>query len=58
MGDIIHLTDIHEIVELVLVYGPRMDLRLNYNNSLELADTFYLNNFTSKETFHVILSYQ
>jgi len=58
MGDIIRLTDIREIVELVPVYGSQMDPRLNYNNSLELADTFYLNNFASKETFHAILSYQ
>jgi len=58
MGNIIRLTDIREIVELVPVYGSQMDPRLNYNNSLELADIFYLNNFASKETFHAILSYQ
>jgi hypothetical protein len=58
MGDIIRLTDIREIVELVPVYGSQMDPRLNYNNSLELADMFYLNNFASKETFHAILTYQ
>jgi len=58
MGNIIRLTDIREIVELVPVYGSQIDPCLNYNNLLELAGIFYLNNFASKETFHAILSYQ
>ena len=58
MGDIVRLTDIREVVELVPRFGAKMDDRLNENNSLDLPDSFYLNNFADKETFHAILSYQ
>ena len=58
MGDIFCLTDIMEIVELVPWFGARMDHQINCDNSLEIPDTFYLNNFADKENFHAILSYQ
>ena len=58
MGDIVRLTDVREVVELVPVYGEKMDPRLNCETSLDLANSFYINNFASKETFHTILSYQ
>ena len=58
MGDIVPLTDMCEVVELVPWYGQHMDNGFNSNTSLELADSFYINNFTDKETFHTILSYQ
>ena len=58
MGDVVPLTDVCEVVELVPQYGSKMDSRLNANTSLELAENFYLNNFADKETFHAILSYQ
>jgi hypothetical protein len=58
VGDIIRLTDVREILKLVLVYGSQMDLHLDWNMSLDLTNTFYMNNFASKETFHAILTYQ
>jgi hypothetical protein len=58
MGDIVPLTDVREVVELVPRYGQHMDNGFNSNTSLELADSFYINNFADKETFHAILSYQ
>lgn len=58
MGDIYSLTDIREIVKLVPKFGAKMQDGLDCNNSLELVDTFYLNNFADKETFHTILGYQ
>ena len=58
MGDIVKLTDVRKIVELVPRFGAHMDDDLNCDNSLELPDSFYLNNFADKETFHTILSYQ
>ena len=58
MGDIVRLTDVREVVELVPVYGEKMDPQLNCETSLDLANLFYINNFASKETFHAILSYQ
>jgi len=58
MGDIICLTEVRECVELVPRFGAKMDDWLNCDNSLEISDSFYLNNFADKETFHAILSYQ
>jgi hypothetical protein len=58
MGDIAHLIDVRETVELVPWYSMKMDRHLNSDTSLELTDSFYMNNFTDKETFHTILSYQ
>ena len=58
MGDIVKLTDVQEIVELIPKFGARMADGLNCDNSLDHSDSFYLNNFADKETFHAILSYQ
>jgi hypothetical protein len=58
MGDITRLIDVREIVKLVPWYSAQMDGHLNSDTYLKLTDSFYMNNFTDKETFHVILSYQ
>jgi hypothetical protein len=58
MGDTARLIDVREVVELVPRYGAKMDGRLNSDTSLEFSDSFYMNNFADKETFHAILSYQ
>ncbi|KZP24747.1 hypothetical protein FIBSPDRAFT_734893, partial [Athelia psychrophila] len=58
MGDIIKMTDIREVLELAPVFGKRMRDDMDCNNSLEIANSFYINNFADKETFHAILSYQ
>lgn len=58
MSNVIPLTSIWEIVQLVPVFGENMDMRLNSSTSLDLADKFYLNNFANKNTFHAILTYQ
>ena len=56
--DIMPLMIIREIIELVPHFGAKMDGRLDCNNSLEIGDNFYLNNFADKDTFHAILTYQ
>ena len=48
MSGVIPLTSIWEIVQLVPVFGEKMDMRLNSNTSLDLAEKFYLNNFANK----------
>lgn len=58
MEDIIPLSEVQEIIKLVPWFGSKMDINLNSVNSLELVDSFYMNHFTDKETFHAILSYQ
>lgn len=58
MGDIYRLSDIREFVELVPRFGARMPDGIDCNNSLDIMDTFYVNNFSDKENYHAILSYQ
>ena len=58
MRDIIKLMDIREIVELVPCFGAKMDDQLDSNNGLNMPDSFHLNNFADKDTFHTILTYQ
>lgn len=57
MGDIVPLDRILQVVELVPKHGMHIDPSLDCDNSLE-GDTFFLNNFSNKENFHAILSYQ
>lgn len=58
MGDILELTNVRDVVELIPQFGKQIDRTWNCNTSLELARNFYLNNFADKDTFHAILSYQ
>jgi len=58
MGNIMQLTDVREIVELIPRFGVKMDNLLNKDSSLDIPDSFHLNNFADKEMFHAILSYQ
>ncbi|KAF7969079.1 hypothetical protein HWV62_28378 [Athelia sp. TMB] len=60
MGDIFQLTDIREILELVPCFGKKIPAGVDCNNSLnsEDIDSYYINNFSDKETFHAVLSYQ
>ncbi|KAF9477723.1 hypothetical protein BDN70DRAFT_810175 [Pholiota conissans] len=58
MGDIFLLSSIRQQVQLVPQFGQQIPRDVNCNNSMEVYDNFYLNNFASKEMFHSILSYQ
>ena len=58
MGDIVQLTDVWEIIELIPQFGVKMDSLLNKDRLLDIPDSFHLNNFMDKEMFHAILSYQ
>lgn len=57
MGDVVPLDRILQVVELVPKHGLHADPSLDCNNSLEV-ESFYVNNFSNKENFHAILSYQ
>lgn len=52
MGDVMAMSDVLHPVYIVPVFGKIMDRRLNCDNSLELPDMFYLNNFSDKEAHH------
>lgn len=58
MSDILELTDVRDMAELIPRFGRAMPVDWDCNNSLELCRNFYLNNFADKDTFHAILTYQ
>ena len=58
MGNIISVDSIWNQVQLVPKYGSEAPGGLDSNNSMHIFDLFYMNNFTHKEMFHAILSYQ
>lgn len=58
VGDIHRLIDICEWVELVPKFGKKIAPNINSDNSLEILSSYYVNHFSSKETYHAILSYQ
>ncbi|KAI6014080.1 hypothetical protein PISMIDRAFT_110851 [Pisolithus microcarpus 441] len=58
LGDIIHLDDVHQVVQLVPKFGAQAPPEMTCDNSLEVGREFYVNGFADKEIFHAILSYQ
>ncbi|KIK18553.1 hypothetical protein PISMIDRAFT_109244, partial [Pisolithus microcarpus 441] len=58
LGDIIHLDDVHQVVQLIPKFGVQAPPEMTCDNSLEVGHKFYVNGFADKEIFHAILSYQ
>ncbi|KAH9011172.1 hypothetical protein EDB83DRAFT_2234129 [Lactarius deliciosus] len=56
MGDITPIIDIARAVDIVPVYGARMDPRITAENSLDIPTDFYLNDFSDKEIYYTLLS--
>ncbi|KAG2118336.1 hypothetical protein BD769DRAFT_1362378 [Suillus cothurnatus] len=53
-GMILHLIDVTHAIELIPVYGGRANHAITSAMCLELYDTFYLNNFSDKEWYHML----
>ncbi len=49
---LVKLTDIWRPIELIPLFGKRCPSHWNSWNSVELADEFYVNSFTDKETYN------
>lgn len=58
MSDVVPLTNIRELVQLIPVFGSQINPSYNENTSMQLSREFHLNNFANKNTFHAILTYQ
>ena len=58
MGDILPFQCIEQMAQLVPKFGLVADPAFTMDNSTEIGQEYYLNNFDGKETFHAILSYQ
>ncbi len=51
---LIRLTDIWRPIELVPVFGKRCPSNWSSSNAVELAEEFYANSFTDKETYQYV----
>ncbi|KAG2344282.1 hypothetical protein BDR05DRAFT_860035, partial [Suillus weaverae] len=51
IGDVIPITQIVAPIHLILHFGPKADLRLTMQSSINHATEFYLNKFWNKELF-------
>lgn len=58
MGDIYRVSAIREFIQLIPRFQAYIPEGIDHNNSLDLISSFYVNNFSDKEAFHAILSYQ
>ncbi|KAG2116454.1 uncharacterized protein F5147DRAFT_743089 [Suillus discolor] len=55
-GSIIPLTAVTCAVELIPMYGSKMDRMINATNAMEICDEYYLNTFSDKEVFNTMHS--
>ena len=53
-GGIIKLTDIWRPIQLVPVFGKSCPKHWDFNNSVELAQEFFVNSFWEKETYQSV----
>jgi hypothetical protein len=54
---ILHLINVTHAIELIPVYGGCANHAITSATCLELYDTFYLNNFSDKEWYHMSHTY-
>ncbi|KAG2076452.1 hypothetical protein BDR04DRAFT_1002735, partial [Suillus decipiens] len=53
-GSIIPLTAVTCTVELIPVFGSKMDRTITATNAMEICDEYYLNTFLDKEVFNTM----
>ncbi|KAG0691712.1 hypothetical protein DFH29DRAFT_819115, partial [Suillus ampliporus] len=56
VGTIVPLINVIHAIELIPVYGGRLNCDVTSVMSLELYDMFYLNSFSDKEWYHTLHS--
>ncbi len=54
VGKIVDLASVTCLLQLVPVYGERMDRYLTFQNSMDVWDPYYINSFMDKETYQSI----
>ncbi|KAG1801245.1 uncharacterized protein BJ212DRAFT_1286641, partial [Suillus subaureus] len=55
-GSIIPLTAVTCAIELIPMYGLKMDHMITATNAMEICDKYYLNMFLDKEVFNMMHS--
>jgi hypothetical protein len=53
-GSVIPLTAVTCAIELIPVFGSKLDRTITAANSMEVCDEYYLNMFSDKEVFHTM----
>jgi hypothetical protein len=53
-GAIIPLTDVTCAIELIPVFGSKLDRTITAANSMEICNEYFLNTFSDKEVFHTM----
>ena len=56
VGAVVPLVDIMHAVELIPVYGEKVDRTVTYKTSQEIYSRFYLNAFADKEVYQSLRS--
>lgn len=54
LGGIIPLSSIRRLVQLIPVYGARIDPALTMENSMDEGQKYYINSFMDKETYQAV----
>lgn len=54
MGDIIPLSGVRALVQLVPRFGPKADRRFHKTNSLDYAGEFFLDKYFDKDLFFAL----
>jgi hypothetical protein len=54
LGGIVLLSSIRRLVQLIPIYGPRIDPALTMENSMDEAHSYYINSFLDKETYQSV----
>jgi hypothetical protein len=53
-GSVIPLTAVTCAIELIPVFGSKLDRTITAANAMEVCDEYYLNTFSDKEVFHTM----
>ena len=54
LGGVINLSSIVRQVELIPVFGKKIDSKMNRSNVLDVAEWYYINSFLDKEVYQAV----
>jgi hypothetical protein len=54
LGGIIPLSSIRRLVQLIPVFGPRINPALTTENSMDEGQSYYINSFMEKEIYQAV----
>ncbi|KIK92549.1 hypothetical protein PAXRUDRAFT_95364, partial [Paxillus rubicundulus Ve08.2h10] len=54
LGDFIPMDNMHQVVQLIPKLRAVASPKMTCDNCVDIAQEFYINSFSNKETFHAI----